>query len=451
MNNTRFAVLPWRAQQTGSDVTFYKFSCRVPFFLYIALNLGFAAVVRAQDTLTLDAFFNAALQRSESTAIQLQQIQQAEEVYRQADAALLPTISGVVSYTWMDPLPAGTTSNPSNLSQQHVTRITASQPLFRGMREYAALRQTRDLLSATHQDYRQAKVSLYKDVLQNFYSILALESDLKNYQEEIRLNLEREKDIRARVRIGRSRDSELLNEQSSISTLRATVEQLRGQLHVARQAFAFLSGLDAQTGLQDGLPLPARLEPLSSYLAGIQQRPDVHAAQQRLVAASEGIAIARGEHYPSLDLNANYYLNRPGYLADSKWDVQLLLTVPLYAGGSIQSKVREAGAQRNQAELTQSQLLRQADQDIRAYYQSVESNLTQLQALATATAMSRKSYAAQLRDYKLGLVTNLDVLQSLTTYQQNQRALDRTRLTAKSNYLLLLVAAARAPDMDNKP
>lgn len=412
---------------------------------------GISCAARAQDALTLDAYFNAAQQRSETTAIQLQQIQQAEEVYRQANAALLPTITGAVSYTWMDPLPTGTSSNPSNLSQQHVSRITASQPLFRGMREYAALRQTRDLLSATRQDYRQAKVALYKDVLQNFYTILALESDLKNYQEEIRLNQEREKDIRARVRIGRSRDSELLNEQSSISTLQASVEQLRGQLQVARQAFAFLSGLDAHNVLQDTLVLPEKLDSLSAYLTGIQDRPDVHAAQQRLVAASEGIAIARGEHYPSLDLNANYYLERPGYLNNSKWDVQLLLTVPLYAGGSIQSKVREAGAQRNQAELTQSQVLRLADQNVRSYYQSVEANLTQLRALMTATTMSRKSYAAQLRDYNLGLVTNLDVLQSLTAYQQNQRTLDRTRLTAKTNYLLLLVAAARAPAPEHKP
>lgn len=417
----------------------------------LCCSLGISTPAWAAEPLTLDAYFAVALQRSETTAIQLQQIQQAEEIYRQANAALLPTVSGVASLTWQDPLPAGTPSNPSNLSQQHVSRITATQPLFRGMREYAALRQTQDLLSATRQDYRQAEVALYKDVLQNFYTILALESDQRNYQEEIRLNRERETEIRARVRIGRSRDSELLNEQSSISTLRATVEQLSGQLQVAREAFAFLSGLDAVTTLQDSVNMPEQLEPLSAYLAGISNRPDVHAAQQRLVAASEGIAIARGEHYPSLDLNANYYLERPGYLQDSKWDVQLLLTIPLYAGGSIQSKVREAGAQRNQAELTQSQLLRQADQEIRSLYQSVMSNLSQLQALVTATAASKKSYAAQVRDYRLGLVTNLDVLQALTAYQQNQRTLDHTLFTAKSNYLQLLTAAARVPLMDNKP
>ena len=171
----------------------------------------------AADPLTLDAYFSSALQRSETTAIQLQQIQQAEERYRQANAALLPTISGAITYTWQDPLPPGSPQTPSNLSQQHVSQLTASQPLFRGMREYAALRQTQDLLAAQRQDYRQAKLALYKDVLQNFYTILAYESDMANYQEEIRLNRQREQDIRARVRIGRSRDSELLTEHRVVN------------------------------------------------------------------------------------------------------------------------------------------------------------------------------------------------------------------------------------------
>jgi outer membrane protein len=422
----------------------------VPAFI-LACCLPVCRLAVAAEALTLDQYYGSALQRSETTAIQLQQIQQAEERYQQANAAILPTISGDVSYLWLDPYPSSTLLTPSTQSQQQVSRITASQPLFRGMREYAAMRQTQDLLAAQRQDYQQAQFALYKDVLQNFYTILALESDLANYQEEIRLNREREQEIRTRVRIGRSRDSELLTEQSSISTLEATVQQLRGQLQVAREAFAFLSGLDAVTPLLDSKPMPDTLEPLSAYLDGIPKRPDVRAVKQRLIAAAEGINIARGEHYPSLDLNANYYFDRPGYLNNSKWDVELSLTIPLYAGGSVQSKVREAGAVRNQAELTQAQVLRLADQEIRSLYQSVSSNLSQIQALVKATHAAQKNYAAQLRDYKLGLVTNLDVLQALTTFQQNQRGLDHTRLIAKSNYLQLLSAAARLPALETKP
>lgn len=433
---------------SGNFVTLTTSSLRFLAVIFCVLFTDVGPALAAGESLTLDDYYAAALQHSETTAISLQQIQQAEEVYQQAKDALYPTITGNVTYSWLDPLPAGTTSNPSGLSQQHVSRITATQPLFRGMREYAARRQTQDLLSAQRHDYQQAKLTLYIDVIQNFYSILALESDLRNYQQQIKLNREREKDIRDRVSIGRSRASELLTEQSNISTLRSTIEDLRGQLQVARQAFVFISGLDAQSPLRDTVKLPAKLEPLTSYLTDIQQRPDVRAAQQRLVAASEGIAIARGEHYPNLDLNANYYLERPGYLDQSKWDVQLSLTIPLYAGGSVDSKIREAGAVRNQAELTKSQILRQADQQIRSLYQSVNANRSQLIALGRATSAAKKNYEAQVSDYHLGLVTNLDVLQALTQFQQNQLSLDRIRLTARSNYLQLLVAAGRLPGRD---
>jgi outer membrane protein len=84
-------------------------------------------------------------------------------------------------------------------------------------------------------------------VVQNFYIVLSIEQDLKNYSEEISQNIDREKELNGRVRIGRSRISEVLSVQSTISTWCAQVEQLRSQLGTAREAFAFLSGLAPTT------------------------------------------------------------------------------------------------------------------------------------------------------------------------------------------------------------
>jgi outer membrane protein len=398
--------------------------------------------VAAQE-LTLDDYFAAAVRRSEVIATQSELIRQAEERYKQATAALLPTISGYGSYLWQDPLPTGAPSTPSNLSRQPLAKVTATQPLFRGFREIAAMRQTEALISAQSDDYQNARVLLFKDVVQNYYNVLAIERDIFNLGEEIRLNHEREKEIQARVRIGRSRVSELLNVQSTISTLRAQIEQLRGQLSVAREVFAFLSGLAADTPLRDSETLPAGVDPIENYLAGVDSRPDVRATRQRITAADENLTVARGGHLPSLDLNGNYYFDRPGYLSDSNWDVQLALTIPIYAGGSVQSKVREAASQRTQAELAMSQVTRAAEQEIRALYQSVVLNITQLEALENSTDAAKKSYEAQSAEYRLGLVINLDVLQALTAFQTNQRALDRARLTAKADYQRLLAASAR--------
>lgn len=398
---------------------------------------------RGAGALTLDDYFTAALERSEVVATQLELIRQAEERLQQAESARLPTVSGVGTYTVQEEPPPGTVITSTTASRQTVTRLSATQPLFRGMREFAAIRQTEALRDAQNADYRHARLLLFNDVVQNFYAVLSLEQELRNVREEISQNLSREKDIQERVRIGRSRVSELLNVQATVSTLGALVEQLQGQLRVVREALAFLSGRDADTALRDSETLPAPLDPLADFLAGIESRPDVQASRQRLAASRENVSVAQGAHRPSLDLNGNYYFDRPENLKDINWDVQLALTVPLYAGGSLQSKVREAASQRTQAELNLSQVRRLAEQEIRSLYQSVTYNTAQLAALGKATGAARHSYEAQNRDYRLGLVTNLDVLQALSAYQQNQRTLDRARYTAKADYLRLQAAAAR--------
>lgn len=411
--------------------------------LVLAVRPGVAA-----EALTLDEYFAHALKRSEVVATQSELITQAEERYRQANATLLPNVSGVAAQTWQD---SGARDASASPTRQSSSRLTATQPLFRGFREFAAVRQSQALVDAQGQDYRNARVQLFKDVAQNFFDVLALEQDLQNLDGQIQQNLQREKELRARVRIGRSRIGEVLTVQATISTLRAQVEQLRAQLSAAREVFAFLSGLPAETPLRDTEVLPAELEALAQYLARVELRPDVRASRQRLAAAQENVAVARGAHLPSVDLVANRYFERAGNLANVDWDVQLALTVPLYAGGGLQSRVREALSQSTQAELGETRVRRLAEQEIRSAYQGVVFDRAQVEALAQATDAAQKNYEAQLRDYRLGLVTNLDVLQALTAFQENRRALDRARFTAKLNHLRLQAASARRPDPPEGP
>jgi outer membrane protein len=433
------------ASEAGNSSVKRNFSVSIALaFVFAVSTVATVRFARAAEALTLDEYFAAALERSEVVATQAELIRQAEERHTQANSALRPTVNGVASYTRQDPIPAGDLSTSTSPNRQSLAKLTATQPLFRGFREFAALRQTQALLGAQNQDYLGARTQLFKDVTQNFYTVLSIEQDLKNLDEEINQNLDREKELNSRVRIGRSRIGEVLSVQSAISTLRAQVEQLQGQLSAAREAFAFLSGLASTTLLRDTEGLPA-LEPLDEYLARLELRPDVKASQQRLSAAQENTKVARGAHLPSLDLNANRYLERTGNLKDSNWDVGIALTVPIYAGGLLQSKVSEAVSQSTQAELSTSQVRRQAEQEIRSVYQSVVFDRSQLDALEKATESARKNYEAQRRDYRLGLVTNLDVLQALTEFQQNQQALDRARFTTKLDYLTLQAAAVRRP------
>lgn len=411
----------------------------------VALSMCLLVVARpgyAAGTLTLDEYFAQALVRSEVVATQSELIRQAEERYRQAGAALYPTVSGVASYIWQDSGARDITASPT---RQPFARLAATQPIFRGFREFAAIRQRQALVDAQGDDYQNARVQLFKDVAQNFYDVLTLEQDLKNLDEQIEQYQEREKELQERVAIGRTRPGEVLTVQATISTLRAQVEQARAQLSTARDIFSFLSGLPGTTTLRDTEMLPSSLDALEDYLLRVALRPDVKAAQRRQTAAQENISVARGAHLPSLDLNANRYLERAGNLENVDWDVQLALTIPLYAGGSVQSQVREAQSQREQAELATSRARRLADQEIRSFHQTVVLDRSRLEALENATDAAKRNYETQRSDYRLGLVTNLDVLQALSAYLENQQALDRVRFNVKLNYLRLQSAAVRRP------
>lgn len=420
------------------NIVLFKISA----LLWVAFLPILVAAAPTEQALTLDEYYAQALLRSEVIATQGELIRQAEERQRQARAALYPALSGIASYTWQD---SGARDPNLNPTRQTNARIAATQPLFRGFREFAVMRQSRALAGAQSDDYQNARIQLFQDVAQNFYDVLTIEKELKNLDEQIEQYRQREKELQGRVRIGRSRIGETLTVQSTISTLQAQIEQRKAELNAAREAFAFLSGLSATTILVDEEVIPAEPGPLDRYLARVHLRPDVKAAQQRLAAAQENVRVVRGEHLPSLDLNANRYLERSGILEDVEWDVQLALTVPLYAGGSVQSRVREAESQTTQAQLNVSQIQRQAQQEIRSLYQSVILDRSQLTALEMAAQAARKNYGAQLRDYRLGLVTNLEVLQALTVFQENLRALDRARYTAKNNYLKLQAAAVLRP------
>lgn len=418
--------------------------------IHIYYGMSPAAFAESIEPMSLDQYYQAALKRSEVIGTQRELINQAEEQYKQARAARLPTLSGVATYTQQEQPPSSVPSTPSTLTRQTNARLTVTQPLFRGFREFAALRQTKALVNAQDDDYRHARVLLFEDVVTNFYTVLSLEKDLDNYAQEIDQNLAREKDLQARVRIGKSRESEVLNVEAAISSLRAQVEQIHGQLQAARENLAFLSGRDANTPLRDDQPTIYQVEPVDSYLNRLDQRPDILASKQRYVAAKENVSVAKGERLPSLDLNGNYYLERPGYYKDITWDVQLLLTIPLYSGGSVKSKISEAVSQRTQAELALSETRRQAEQEIRSAHSAVIFDLAQRDALENSTSAADKSYQAQLRDYRLGLVTNLDVLQALTALQQNRRALDRVRLSTKLDFLKLQTVSERRPSL-NEP
>ena len=410
------------------------------------MMLALTAPLMAEETRTVslaDAF-QAAMKRSETIADQGELIKQAEEHYRQALGALFPSLNGVATYLEQEPGKVPSSVSPA---WQPLVKLTVTQPLFRGLRDFDALRQMKTLTTAQGEAKRFASNALFNDVAQNFFAILSVERDLVNLNEESGAYLKRIDEINARIRIGRSRIPEKLSVESALASLRAQMEQLKGQQAVTREMFGFLTGLSSEVKLADPQTGNAiSLLPVGHYVAKIDRRPDVRGADLKFKAAGDAVKIAREAHYPTVDLNGNYYLQRTGALQDIRWDVQLAATLPIYSGGITSSKVDEAASQKAQAELQLSKLRRMADEEIRSLHQAVSADARQLVELEKSHRLADKNLQEQTKDYRAGLVNNLDVLQAMTAADEAKRSLDRARYAARLDFLKLLNAADMAAE-----
>jgi outer membrane protein len=395
----------------------------------------------APTAISLEQAFSESLRKTETLSGKDEEIKQAEEKYRQAIGGLFPTINGFASYQWQ----AASGGGAFSPTRQPLVKITASQPLFRGLRDFAALKQTSLLSEASQKSKEVALRQLFNDVTQSFYLVLSLEQELKNLQSQITALEKRIADLKGRIKIGRSRMTEALTVQANLSTLKGQYVQTQGQLQVAKESFSFVTGVTEEFNLKDSLALQEKLPPLSQYLESLSSRPDLKMRSLQLEAAEKGVGVAWGAHLPSIDLNGNYYFKRFGFFDQIPWDFGVSLSLPILNGGIISSRVAEANSVKMQAELAVTKTKRAAVQEIQSLYAVLQADLEQLKSLNESRDLNEINFKQQTREYRNGLVNNLEVLQALTSFEESKRNLDRARFQTKIDYLKLETAAGHYP------
>jgi len=398
--------------------------------------------LRADQPLTLKDCFKAALKRSEVLSTQQELIVQAEETYHRAWGAILPSING--SYTYFHQSGSGFTNsgNTSSSRGQQTLGVSADEPLFRGFSDFAAVHAAKAFIKAQQQARQWAGMQLYSDVAQAFYTRMAVQEDLNVLDNELVLYQKRIKELQDRISIGRSRVTEVLTIQAAQAILRAQREQIVGQLEVSKEMLAFLTGLGQDIQLDDTDDLPSSIGTLESYQSQVNARPDILSAQKNVDAYRSNVSAAKGAYLPSVDLISDYYGERPDRASNGAWDVEIAVTLPIFTGGITSANVNTAESQKRQGELQLSQVQRMAIENVRSLYHDFKADLSQLAALQEAFNISEENYKANVKDYELNLVTNLDVLQALTSYQDTERSLEKARYQVKIDYNQLEASVA---------
>ena len=115
--------------------------------------------------------------------------------------------------------------------------------------------------------------------------------------------------------------------------------------------------------------------------------------------------------------------------------------MPLYEGGLVNSRTRQAQSQYNQAFQQLEEAYRTAQRQTREAYLGVISGISQVKALTQAVISSESSLEATQAGFEVGTRTTVDVVASQRALLQTKRDYARARYNYILNTLRLKQAA----------
>jgi outer membrane protein TolC len=415
-------------------------------FLLLALSLSAEQALPTGSSLDLKQCYDLAVKQSEPLQLQREEILRSQAQARAALGGAFPRLT----WDWRDIRQDGSGLNSGNFGgllekNQVESKFAIQQPLFTGLREFSAYEGFKKQEARDAWRLRQGELSLYGEVAGAYFDVVALETALANNATSMELSQDRLSELNSFFRLGKSREGELFSAESQLATLKAIQVRLRGQIRVARETLSFLIGQDiGPTPLVNTTNDPAPI-PVNSFLAQADQRPDLEAQRQEVLGQTLRVRYEKGAYWPIANLAGNYYTQRPSFYDPIKWDLMLNLEVPLYQGGTVAARVREARSVLQQAKLSLNYLERQIQSDVKKAHAAWTSSLEESQSLEAAYRAAKKSYEAQRREYRLGLVTNLDVLNAMNLMQIAKRAWDDADIESQRLYVALIVTTGALP------
>lgn len=290
---------------------------------------------------------------------------------------------------------------------------------------------------ASSADVATLELSLRAELASNYFSLrsddaqqLLLERVVEEYAKALQLteNL---------FKGGAAASIDVAQAQAQLETARTKAADLRLHRAQTEHAIAVLLGENpssfklAPQGLAEGVTPPAIDPGLPSAL--LERRPDVAAAERRVVAANASIGVAKAAYFPVFSLAAalGYDSTQSGswLQAPSRaWSVGPLAALTLFDGG-------RRNAQNQQAQAAYDEQVANYRNTVLAAYRDVEDSLVALRELeqqgatqAAAAAAAGRALEQSNYRYKGGVATYLEVAVSQNAALQAQLAASAIQL-----------------------
>lgn len=403
------------------------------YIIPLLLLFGFSSRGQTVKRISLSEALSIASKSNRQIQIQTLEERRVKENTREARSQLLPGVSAGGSYQYYFDrqvifLPgyfAGTTKPVQEVAVggKHAFNgiVSASQPLL----NEAARKQVK---AAVYDERIQREKTadlesrLAEQISISYLNMLFMQSQIDLQEQSYSRNTKALNDTRSLYMQGRALKADTLRAYIAVENLRSSISYLKNNLEVSAIHLRRLIGLDdaVDISLADSLrPEIDANPPLESGAAletAYQNRNDI--TIQKLVAEKSRIAqaAARAEHLPRIAAIGQYQIQAQAddlrfgrYAWPPTSFVGVQVTVPVFAGNRIQSRVSEATIRIKQEAIALDDMQRSVKAELAAQVMQWKEAIQQLGIQKKTIDLADVSYAMIADRYRNGLSTRLEL------------------------------------------
>jgi len=390
---------------------------RAAMFSTIAMVVSTAAI--AEDLLSI---YTQAKQNDPAYLMGLNQHGASSEVLVQARAGLLPTLS--LSYSHSE-TSQNIVSSDNTVFQKgsddfptdnYYLSLTQSIYSYSNWKRYG---KAKEELKRVDAELEAVEQDLLLRTAERYFAVLAVQEDYAAISSEKASVGQHLRVIKAKRESGQVRRTDLLDAQARYMQTLSRELEIRSRLKDAMEMLRELTGESAgslKTLGEMALERPDPVDPKAWFQQAVQYNPEMKIRRFAVSAAQAEVKLRKGGHYPTLDLEVTIGNEvKEGTLFGGGSDIDeeiiaLNFNLPIYSGGIVSSRVREAvklhSRTKDELELETRAVQRQTF----STYDGVLTDISKIEALKKSVEAYELGVEAKSIGFESGLTNSLTVL-----------------------------------------
>ena len=332
--------------------------------------------------------------------------------------------------------------------------VNLTQPLFH-WEHWIQLSQSDNQIAQAEADYQAELQKLMVKVADAYFNVLSAEDNLEFSRAEKQAIARQLDQAKQQFAIGVIGITESRQAQAAFDT--ATADEIEASNNVDNQKEALAEIIGEQNimlnDLGEDIPL-AKPEPddISAWSSSAEVgNLSIISAFNQMEFSRKSIDLQRNGHLPKLDLTASvgeYDTSSNFGLRGSTEVVGLRLNVPLFEGGAVNSRTRQASYKYEQAREQLTAAKRAVNRQVKDAYRGITTSISRVAALKTAVNSAEISLQSTEAGFEVGVRTLVEVLDEQRNLYRAKRDYSRTRYDYLLNTLKLKQASSSLAQED---